>query len=166
MAKVSLGGYLHPLINKVKKNLNQVPFLLSIHLMCPFYYTLFMSWINQTLKLEWCKTCSMVRVGVINLCKTISMPSIFYDNSLKPNSEKYHKYFCKYFCFCKCCFDPSPERTEAAYGFRWVINNLSWPLSTHFFVECMPLHILKHNVRDLNKLDIQKNPVLTWRWMF
>ena len=49
VAKVSLGGHLHPLINKVKKNLNQVPYLLSIHLMYPLYYTLFMSWINQTL---------------------------------------------------------------------------------------------------------------------
>ena len=27
-----------------------------------------------------------------------------------------------------------------------------------FFDECIPLHILKHKVWDLNKLDIQKHP--------
>ena len=29
----------------------------------------------------------------------------------------------------------------------------------HFFDECIPSHILKHKDWDLNKLDIQKNPI-------
>ena len=29
----------------------------------------------------------------------------------------------------------------------------------HFFDEFIPLHTLKHKVWDLNKLDIQKNPI-------
>ena len=32
----------------------------------------------------------------------------------------------------------------------------------HFFDECIPLHILKHQVWDLNKFDIQKHPIYDW----
>ena len=48
VGKVTLGGHLYPLINKAKKKSNQVSYLVSIHLIFPFSYALFMSWINET----------------------------------------------------------------------------------------------------------------------
>ena len=51
VGKVTLGGHLHSLINEAKKKSNQVSYLGSIHLIFPFSYALFMSWINETLKL-------------------------------------------------------------------------------------------------------------------
>ena len=48
VGKATLGGHLYPLINKAKKKSNQVSYLVSIHLIFLFSYTLFMSWINET----------------------------------------------------------------------------------------------------------------------
>ena len=48
-----------------------------------------MSWINETLKLNWCKTCRKLVVAVINLCKVNFMPCItLYTES----SQIYIKY--------------------------------------------------------------------------
>ena len=69
VGKVTLGGHLYPLIIKAKKKLNQISYLVSIHLIFPFSYALFMSWINETLKPVWCKTCRMLIVDIISLCK-------------------------------------------------------------------------------------------------
>ena len=69
VGKVTLGGHLYPLINKARKKSNQVSYLVSIDLIFPFSYDLFMSWINETLKLNWCKTCKMLIVDIINLWK-------------------------------------------------------------------------------------------------
>ena len=95
MRKVILGGHLYPLINKAKKKSNQVSYLVSIHLIFPFFYALFMSWINETLKLDWCKTCRMLIVNEINLCFEVLikfMLCIFYINTQKPYIQKHHKY--------------------------------------------------------------------------
>ena len=78
VGKVTLGGHLYPLINKAKKKSNQVSYLVSIHLIFPFSYALFMSWINETLKLDWCKTCRMSIVDIITLCKVIYALHILY----------------------------------------------------------------------------------------
>ena len=67
--RVTLLGHLCPLINKAKKKSNQVSYLVSIHLIFPFSYGLFMSWINKTWKLDWCKTCRMLIVDIIELCE-------------------------------------------------------------------------------------------------
>ena len=83
---------LYPLINKPKKKLNQVSYLVSIHLIFPFSYPLFMSWINETLELDWCKTCRKVIVDVISLCKDNFMPCIFYINTAKLYTQKHQKY--------------------------------------------------------------------------
>ena len=48
VGKATLGGHLYPLINKAKKKSNQVSYLVSIHLIFLFSYTLFISWINET----------------------------------------------------------------------------------------------------------------------
>ena len=80
---ISEGGHLYPLINKDKQKSNKVSYLVSTHLIFPFSYAFFISWINKTLKLDWCKTCRMLIVGVINLCKGNFMPCIFYINTLK-----------------------------------------------------------------------------------
>ena len=68
VGKVILGGHLYPPMNLAEKKSNQVSYLVSIRLIFSFFYVLFMSWINETLKLDWCKTCEMLIVGVINLC--------------------------------------------------------------------------------------------------
>ena len=52
----------------------------------------FMRWINETLKLEWCKTSRMLIVGIINLRKGKFIPCIFYINTLKLYTQKHHKY--------------------------------------------------------------------------
>ena len=83
VGKVTLGGHLYPLINKAKKKSNQVSYLVSTHLIFLFSYALFMSWINETFKLDRSKTCRMLILGVINLCKGNFMPCIFYINTLK-----------------------------------------------------------------------------------
>ena len=44
VGKVILGWHLYALINKAKKKSNQVSYLVSIHLIFPFSYALFMSW--------------------------------------------------------------------------------------------------------------------------
>ena len=90
--KVTLGGHLYTLINKAKKKSNQVSYLVSTHLIFPFFYALFMRWINETLKFDWCKTCRKLIVGVINLCKGNFIPCIFYINTLKLYTQKHHKY--------------------------------------------------------------------------
>ena len=92
VGKVTLGGLLYSLINKAKKKSNQVSYFVSIHLIFPFYYALFMSWINENLKLDWCKTCRKLIVGVINLCKGNFMPYIFYINTMKLYTQSHHKY--------------------------------------------------------------------------
>ena len=63
--------------------------MVSIHLIFPFFYALFMSWINETLKLDWCKTCEMLIVDIIKLCNFT--PCIFYINTLKHYTQKHHK---------------------------------------------------------------------------
>ena len=83
VGKRTLGAHLYLLINKAKKKSNQVSNLISTHLTFPFSYALFMSWINETLRLDWCKTRRMVIVGVINWCKGNFIPSTFYINTLK-----------------------------------------------------------------------------------
>ena len=98
VGKVTMGGHLYLPINKAKKKSNQVPYLVSIHLIFPLSYALFMSWINEALKLDWCKTCQMLIVDVISLCKGNFMPYIFYINTLKPYTQKHHKYI-KYSIF-------------------------------------------------------------------
>ena len=92
VGKKTLVGHFYPLINKAKNRSNQVSYLVSIHLIFPFSYALFMSWISETLKLDWCKTCRMLILGVINLCKTNFLSCIFYNNTLKLYTQKYHKY--------------------------------------------------------------------------
>ena len=87
VGKVTLGGHLYPLINKAKKKSNQVSHLRSINLIFPFSYALFISWINEALKLGWCNTCRFSIVGVINLCKGNFIPCIFYINTLKLYTE-------------------------------------------------------------------------------
>ena len=42
VGKVTLSGHLYPLINKAKKKLNQISYLVSIYLISPFPYALFM----------------------------------------------------------------------------------------------------------------------------
>ena len=92
VGKVILGGHLYPLVNKAKKKSNQVSYLVSTHLIFLFSYALFMSWINETFKLDRSKTCRMLILGVINLCKGNFMPCIFYINTLKLYIQKHHKY--------------------------------------------------------------------------
>ena len=57
-----------------------------------------MTWINETLKLDWCQTWRVLIVGVINFCKVNFMPCIFYINTLKLCTQKHHKYI-KYSIF-------------------------------------------------------------------
>ena len=92
VGKATLGGHLYPLINKAKKKSHQVSYLVTTHLTFPFSYALFMSWINETLKLGWCKTGRSLMVDVINLCKGNFMPCIFYINTLRLYTQKHHKY--------------------------------------------------------------------------
>ena len=83
MGKANLGRQLHRLKNKSKKKSNQISYMVSTHLIFPFSYALFISWINETLKLDWCKTYRMLLGGVINSCKGNFMLCIFYINTLK-----------------------------------------------------------------------------------
>ena len=94
LEKSSLGEHLYPLINKAKKKSNQVSYLVSTHLTFPFPYALFMNWINETLKVDWWKTCRMLIVGVINLCKGNFMPCIFYINTWKLYIQKHYIISC------------------------------------------------------------------------
>ena len=51
VGKVTLGRHLYPLINKAKKKSNQGSCLIGTF-MLPYSYALFMSWINEALKLD------------------------------------------------------------------------------------------------------------------
>ena len=89
--KVNLGGHLYPLINKAKKikaSFILGKYSLNFSILLRFIYT----WINKTLKLDWCNTCRMLIVGVISWCKGSFMPCILPSNTLKLYTQKHHKY--------------------------------------------------------------------------
>ena len=89
--KVNLGGHLYPLINKAKKikaSFILGKYSLNFSILLRFIYT----WINKTLKLEWCKTCRMLIVGVISWCKGSFMSLMLPSNTLKLYTQKHHKY--------------------------------------------------------------------------
>ena len=68
--------------------------ILRNHLLKPSWF--YISWF--LILLEWCKTCRMLVVDVINLCKGNFLPCVFYINTLKLYTQKHHNYS-KYWIF-------------------------------------------------------------------